>query len=174
LSDKKISPEELNFHYNREERLKSLSPEAKKQLYSTEPKRKVFVNKRLLIVMVDILLIVIAFISVSAYRSNMGKVRNIQGCNLELSGFIYDDRALISLKVDVVDHEKIPERITVRFALEDDIQEITDIIPKGEGATRIVRVEYAMNGRKEGRIMADVTLGDAEKHLEKTLSGESD
>ncbi len=94
-----IPPEDLNFHYNREDRLKQLSPETYRQLY--EPRKKVIINKRLLIVLIDILLIVVALITITAYRSSMGRAKGVAGCDLELTGFVYDGTGFLSLKLTV-------------------------------------------------------------------------
>ena len=169
-SSNQIPPEDLNFHYSRSERTGSLSDEAHRQLY--EPRKKLTINKRHMIVIIDILLVVIAFVSVNAYRSSLGTARNVAGCDLELSGFIYDQRALVSLKIQVKDPGKIPDGVTVRFSLNGREREVTDILPGTSDGIRILRAEFPMEGEEKGRITAEVTLGESSKRLEKALKSE--
>ena len=165
-----IPPEDLNFHYNREDRLKQLSAETYQQLY--EPRKKVIINKRLLIVLIDILLIVVALITVTSYRSNMGRARGVTGCDLELSGFVYDGMGFLSLKITVTDPDKAPDLMKVRFSLDEWSEEISDVIPGTLNGVRIIRAQAPVNPDSERRVMAEVFLGEEVKKLEKTISGE--
>lgn len=165
-----IPPEDLNFHYNREERTSSMSEEARRQLY--EPRKKVVINRRHMLVLIDMLLIVVALISVNAYRSGMGKARNIAGCDMELTGFIYDERALVSLKISVRNPKAVPDTVIARFTLAGEELEVREILPKGEDSVRIVRAEFPLSPDKERLVTVDVILGEKEQRLEKELTRE--
>jgi hypothetical protein len=165
-----IPPEDLNFHYNREARLKQLSSETYRQLY--EPRKKVMVNKRLLIVLIDILLIVVALITVTAYRSNMGRARGISGCDLELTGFVYDGTGFLSLKITVTNPDKAPDLVRVRFTLDQWSEEIPEVVPGIRDGVRIIRAQAPVPPDSERRVSVEVFLGEEIKKLEKTITGE--
>ena len=163
-------PEKLNFHYRREERTRRLSSAAQKQLYG--PKKRIFVNKRHLVVIIDILLIVAALIAVNAYQSGKAKGQNIAGCNVELTGFIYGDRALVSLKITVKEPDKAPDGVTARFSLAGEEREVEEILPKGGDGVRILRAEFPLPPKTERLVRAEVFLGERKKLLSRELKGE--
>lgn len=169
-SEKLIPPEELNFHYRREERTREMSKEAQRQLYG--PKKKIYINRRHLVVLLDILLIVVALFLVNAYRSGKSRARNFVGCDMELSGFVYDERALVSLKITVKEPDKVPDGVDVRFSLSGEEREVRDILPKKRDGVRILRAEFPLPQESKRLVKAGIFLGGREKLLEWELKGE--
>jgi hypothetical protein len=102
----------------------------------------------------------------------MGRARGVNGCDLELSGFVYDGAGFLSLKITVTDPEKAPDLVKVLFTLDKWSEEISDVIPGTRNGVRIIRAKAPINPDSERRVMAEVVLGEEVKKLEQTISGD--
>ncbi|MBI9103382.1 MAG: hypothetical protein JEY99_13270 [Spirochaetales bacterium] len=167
----KIPTEDLPFHYNREERLGQASEEVRNTLYA-EGKKRVILDKRLLIIMIDIVIVVIAFIGVTAYQKSLARVGNFEGVKLALVAIEYDGQILASLKVENLAETEPGRIIEAAFFLKKGEEVvISDLIPASVGGKRVLR-ETLKPESGFTSLNVRVRIGDNERILKKQISGE--
>ena len=133
-----IPPDQLPFHYDREERLKSAPDNVKNKVYS--PRKKFQVDRRLLIIMIDIVIVVIAFFGITAYQNSKSRIGNFEGLKMELTAVEYDGEVLAGLKILNIEGGEPGRIIEAVFYIEDGKEKrISDLVPPGSGSTRILR-----------------------------------
>ena len=166
-----IPPDELPFHYNREERLNQLPPEVKQRL--TGRRKKLFIERRHLIVLIDIILVLVAFGGITAYQKGKAKAADFEGCRLQVMAVVYDGKVLSSLKVTA---NRQPEpgaviRADFYFDGQNDPVTVMDLIPDRKGQSRLLRAEL-IPPEELSPLKVRVIIGENEKYLEKVIKDE--
>ena len=133
----------LHFHYDREERLKSLSKEVRGREY--EPRSIFKKNKSLIFILLDIIVIVMLFLGLSIF-GGISSSRKIQdGFSFQLKAFEYQDQVFISLKIKAR-NDLSPEENNIISAdfycgkeNSEERIEVIDLLPVKNGDERILR-----------------------------------
>ena len=109
-----IDPDNLNFHYKRDERLKTLDPSVKDKGKKGFFKK----NRQLKIILFDILIIILAAIILPPLLKSREYKNNVYGCNIRLECFMLDDSILASLIIEKKkDDPDMPEKINAVYNL---------------------------------------------------------
>ncbi len=151
-------PGEYYYHYNKEEREKNLSHEIKNR----QKRRFLQFNRSLFIIMMDIVIIVIVFIILRPFLQKEHEADVLSGYSLELKGFIFEEKAYISLKIRLVeDTDSNINIVKVIFEIEDSEEklEIIDILPQGTNAVRMIRGELPLSVKEDQTVLAVVNIG---------------
>jgi len=166
-----LPPDDLPFHYRREERVERLPEEVRERIYGT--RKRFFIEKRHLIVIIDILLVLAAFGGVTAYRNSLARDSRFAGCRIELMGVVYGEKVLSSLKMTVIDPPEPGTLMEAEFGFEGSgiTAAAADLIPSGEGETRLLRAELPLP-EELTPLTVRVRSGDEEVLLKKVLRPE--
>ena len=121
-----MKDEDLNFHYNREERIKN-APELVQQYYSGEMKmipkglfKVIFANRASKLMFFAVLLL-FAAVLMTNFLGSGDNVRLLSDCRMELRSFSFEDKVYVSLcikprKADKADKAKnVPVPVTAVF-----------------------------------------------------------
>jgi hypothetical protein len=120
---------EVRFHYNRENRVKSLSPGVLRQYEKKGPFKR---NPSLLIILLDIFILVIILYLFKPLIGPNERERNFHGFDLTVRAFEYEDRCLASLVVEARETNAGDIQGEAVFSVEGETVSIMDILP-GEG-----------------------------------------
>ncbi len=166
-----IPPEDLPFHYDREERTSQLPPRVRERLYGG-PRKKFYFDRRLLIVLIDIIIVIVAFFGITAYQNGKARISDFEGCRMELIAINYNDLVLSSLKIEVLEVPEQGRTIEAAFFLEEGKEKIIlDLIPDSPGEVRILR--ESLPPVEDSQILkVRVKIGEEVAYLEKRISGE--
>jgi hypothetical protein len=163
------NPGEMVFHYNREERIKSLSSEIRDR----KPKGILKGNRSLLILLIDILVIIILYVLLTPLLRGPGDSVVKEGYRFSLEAFVYNQECLVRVKIDLEKVEKEEEQeipphqlVNITTYIEDHnlSVETADILPQEEGDTRILRSSFDLSQIEEDgpyTITAEITLGES-------------
>lgn len=160
------NPGEMVFHYNREDRMKSLSPE----IQNRKPKSILKGNRSLIILLIDILVIIILYVILTPLLRGPGETVVQEGYRFGLEAFVYNQECLVRLKIELEKEEdevEIPphQLVNVIIFLEDHnlSDETADILPQEEGESRILRSSFDLSRIEEDgpfKVKAEITLGE--------------
>jgi len=135
-----------HFHYNREERLKSLSPEIRDRAY--KPRGIFKRNKSLIFILIDIGVILFFLFGFSIFGTIMSSRKIQEGISFQLKAFEYNEKIYVSLKIKTRQNldPQGSNIITVNFYCgkdnADESIEIVDLIPQKKGGERIIRAVF--------------------------------
>ena len=151
------SPDELQFHYSRAERLgrdEQASDEKRSGLFGRLFTR----NRSLLIVILDVLLLLLMFILLQfVFRPGMATKR-VEGYRFTITAFVFDSEVYAAVEAvarsdrDASSGEST--LVTLRFP---DGSEVTDVLPARAGESIVVRSVFANAGDDDSpRVVVDV------------------
>ena len=133
-------PQNLHFHYNKEDRISRLSNELKYPMKESFLKK----NRHLFIILIDIIVVSIVFSIVSPIIKN--KSTQLENYKLQLTGYKYDNTILISLKVNALIEKSDTNGIKIKFIINENEYNKVVIgnLPKKKGEQKIFRtnIEY--------------------------------
>lgn len=155
-------PGELYFHYNREDRLKSVRPEITSRLEGCKPKKGLFrKNRTLMIILLDVLVIILLYFILMPFLNKRAQTAELAGYEMKLRAFLYEDTTFVSLGITHTGAEGNAdgELAHVRFYLEEGENgvEVIDILPEGLEEERILRTQLE-GGKKKKRVYAEVRI----------------
>jgi hypothetical protein len=173
------NPGEMVFHYNRGDRVKSLSPEVQNR----KPKGILKGNRGLIILLIDILLIIILYVVLTPLLRGPGDSVIKDGYRFSLEAFVYKQECLVRVKVEMEEdqagkHDIPPHQlVNVLISLEDRglSEETADLLPQEEGESRTLRSSFDLSGIEEDgpfNINAIITLGENQFVLATEAEGE--
>lgn len=154
-------PGELAFHYNREERLQSLSPEVMSRLEGRKSTGLFKKNRTLMIILLDVLVIIFLYFLLMPFLNKRAQTAELAGYEMKLRAFLYENTTFVSLRITNpgTEAEEEGEMVSVRFYLEDaetDV-EVIDILPAEGEEERILRTQLE-GGKKKKRVYAEVRI----------------
>ncbi|MBN1649389.1 MAG: hypothetical protein JW874_15230 [Spirochaetales bacterium] len=166
-----IDPGNLEFHYKREEREKTLDP----SVLNRDKKIGFFKkNKQLKFILLDVVLIVLIFLILQPLIGMQKTRKNIYGCNFRLESMLYEDSILISIKVEKKDSAPdLPETVTMKIYVNNETQESASVEQKTDFSAEnrmYIRTEL-MYREKIKDIHAEIIFGDKDFRLHNTLTG---
>lgn len=130
---------EIRFHYNREERTGSgdSSGEGKPLLW------RIFrMNRSTLIILLDILVLSVVFVIFRPMLFSTDHILETDDYKVELSGFLFEDTAYVSLKVLALeDTAGGPMSMLVWSGGATEKTALSDTVPVTEGKERVMRLE---------------------------------
>lgn len=160
--DKPPADEELNFHYDRAERVKLLNKETVDRLQYSRKKRKL--TGRSLIILLDVVLLVVLVYAFGFNGRRDSDSGELGGCKVVLSSFVYDGRVLVSLKVTVEDPALAPPKATATFSYSDQTVVVTELLPLKEEGVRHLRGEFSATS--DDAVDVKLELGDEALNLD--------
>ena len=103
----KFEKNQLNFHYNREERLSMLPP----GVIKSRQKQKGFFrnNKPFTIILINVIIICLMFFGFTIYSKIASNRSSNSDFNFLLNGYIFDNNMLITLKIEKKKDSKLLE-----------------------------------------------------------------
>ncbi len=166
---------DLNFHYNREERLSmSNAPDLSRR------GRKGFLksNRSLIILLVDIALICVLFIAYRAFFFRPPYLEELSGYRLTLRGMALSDRIVASLWVESTSkQEENPsksdmERIFVRFSVgEEELRVSEKLLLARDEPLELAASLFVRDAPHVDFLRAEVQIGQRKAVLERRLEG---
>ncbi|MDC7124846.1 MAG: hypothetical protein PQJ46_04725 [Spirochaetales bacterium] len=165
-------PGDMNFHYNREEREAMLSEETKKAF-----KKSGFfsLNKRNLIILADILVIIIITMIFMPLSMTRHKNAKIDGFRATLNAYSFDGQVLVSLKVIAPEDNKEEAGIvSAKFHAgnSDEIISDMDLLPQLIEKPRILRAEFSSGEPPAKKAYADIEINGKTKNLSVNIKTE--
>ena len=121
---------QFEFHYNREERQKTLDPKIVNRQKAGFLKR----NKHLVFILIDILVIAMVWMILTPLLKNIGE-KYILGCSFKMESFQFDDKLMITIDIKIKDkNTDIPGSISARITDNNDneLKSVTDALTFGE------------------------------------------
>jgi hypothetical protein len=182
-------PGKLHYHYDREERMHSLSPSIRERMEKSDSPKKGGLkkplfrrNRSLMILLLDIIIILFLYFIILPLLGIRGgpSVEQIQDYTFELNGFVFEEKSLLSLNIERVavsekkeDGSEEGKTITVVFSVEgtEKTVEAIDVLPEEEGASRIIRASIPYNG-EEKKAFAEISFADESAVVETKLRPE--
>lgn len=167
-------PDHYDYHYDREERLSHLSPEARAQISGRSSTGIFRKNRTLSIILIDIVVIALVwFVFLPLIRT--GPSGRLEGYSFVLHSFSYGGRALISLKA-VKDDQKagLPPSYSAAFGLSSSNRsvEMQGGLPMKVHQTTTLRTSLPLSG-KTNAVVCTVVLGGKKLKLKARLQPES-
>ena len=182
-------PGKLHYHYDREERMHSLSPSIIERMEKKDSsgkgglKKPLFRrNRSLMILLLDIIIILFLYFLILPLLAIRGgpPVEQIEHSPFELNGFVFEEKSLLSLNIERVavsekteDADEEGKTITVVFSVEGTEKTVKaiDVLPEEEGSSRIIRASIPYNG-EEKKAFAEISFGDETSVVETKLRPE--
>jgi flagellar basal body-associated protein FliL len=172
-------PGKYHYHYDREERIRRLSSHIRER--ETEPSgmfKKGFFkrNRSLLLILIDILIIVLIAVIVIPFVGNTAKsTASADGYYYSLRGFVFEEKAFLSLKVEAQQDapERAEEVVRAIFTLEHSHRQVetVDVLPIGKGEERLIRATIPFSGESTTAYVA-IRHDSSEITLETELTPE--
>lgn len=166
------SSDHLHFHYDKEERIQSLSPHIRDR--SSEKLGLFKRNRSLFIILIDVLIIVLIIVVVLPFVGGKEHTTVIEGYTFTLSGFIFEDSSLFNLHIlsekESASTSNDNRVITVTFSIEgtEEQRKVTDLLPVSQ-KERIIRGRIPYNGAGK-QATALIRFDQTEFTLTTTLS----
>ena len=165
-----IDTDNLNFHYDREERLKTLDPAIR-----DKDKRGFFKkNRQMKIILLDIIIIVLAAVILPPILKSRTYKNNVYGCNIRIECFLLEDTVLASLIIEKKhDDPEMPDQISAVFSEKNsDYQEsVTESVVFSPDSSKLyIRAELDLSGDAES-ITADISFGEKKFRLLSGIKG---
>ncbi len=163
----------FNYHYNREERLKTLSCEVK------DRKRTGFLkgNKALIILLLDIVLIVIITVFIFPFINSISNAGHINGCSVLIKGFKFDGKTYLSVKIKRREERKENDSrgVKIEFYYEDSkiLKLIHEVFPAKKNVERIFHYEIDNKNDLE-TIFAKISAGSGVIKIKTVLKKDLD
>ncbi len=144
-------PDQVRFHYNREERRQNLSHYTRN--LGRKPKGILRGNRSLGILLVDILVIILIYVIFSFFGGITSTSKINSGYTLGFNGFSYDDKIYLSLRITARRNQESLDNkmIEAVFSLGRQGDELTvmEILPEEKGDSRVLRAVFDTDdGRK--------------------------
>lgn len=163
-------PDNLNFHYNRDERLKTLDSAVRDR-----DKRGFFKkNKQLKIILIDILIIVLAAVILPPLLKSRTYKNNVYGCNIRFECFMLENSVLASLIIEKKkDDKELPEMINAVYSLKDsDFKKSVSqsVVFDDENSKIYIRTDLEIPEDSDS-VTADIIFGDREFRLLSGIKG---
>jgi len=158
ISIKKSAEKEIIYHYNREERLKRL------KLKSELHVKKGFFrkNKVLIIIIIDIFLLIIVFLSFRFLFHNIQAQKTTSGYTYTLSSFLINDKAFSKVKIKRTHktNNKNPIKAKVRFYQEKGNSVVKEVfLPEKSGESIDISATFVIL-QDNNEIHAEVSIKD--------------
>jgi hypothetical protein len=151
--------QDLNFHYNREDRFKLAG-----KRYGEPSEQGFFVRYRsLLIVFLDIVLVSIIFLVFFVFLRPDPATAEMEGYRFRLRAVMLANDIWITVSVDAVSEITMGETI---FTVNDGIEEtITELLPRENASTRYVRIQRSVGENEPVPSEVTVQIGVGEKEV---------
>lgn len=165
-----IDPENLNFHYKREDRLKTLDPSVKNEGKPGFFKK----NRQLKIILLDILIIVLASIILPPLLKSRSYKNNVYGCNIRFECFMLSESVLATLIFE--DRKEDPDRpdnVDIVFTVKDTDFEYTmtePVIFSPTNSKTYIRTELDLPG-EASTVFAEINFGEKKFKLQSGIKG---
>ena len=168
-------PGQLHFHYNREERYSTLSPD----VVDRDSKRRGSFrkNRPLVILLLDVLLVIVLYFIISPMLRRYAASTDINGYELQMRAFLFEESTFVSVQIEADAPVKETEQnlVTIQFTLEEEevTEELIDVLPAAEGESRMYRARLP-GGKGKKNAYADVRIGDSSATLKAEIIPEQD
>lgn len=167
-------PDNLNFHYSREERYDLLS-ETERAKFTSDEKGFFKKNRSAKFIITDIIIIVLFFGGWQIYSKFINCCTELAGCSFELTGFAYDGKIMAALyaerKNKAGDGE---EKAEITFISGNEKMRIFAILPEDQGESEIFRSSLALPSRTADKyeLKAEIATEKERKTIAISVKGE--
>ena len=158
-------PDEVHFHYNREERETGLSEFAKRNLHTKGFFRR---NRSLVITLIDLSVLVLLFFIIFFYLKITGvSSSGIEGISLETDAYLLGNRVYVTMVFERTEADGPTGAIRVFFrALPSDSREdVSGVLPSFIGEVRTIRAAMTAE-ESEVKVFATVDFETGSKVYE--------
>ena len=137
MKEESRDPEELYFHYDREERMAGLPSHVGRKSGKGIFRR----NRSLLITLIDVVFLVILVVVFSVVIRLRGDTSLVPGYTVTARAVAFEERVLVSVKVVARTDDANDERLRMQIAYKESPTrvEIDGYLPNGRGAEQVYR-----------------------------------
>ena len=168
-SEETREPGKLHFHYDREQRRRSLPERIR------EPRPRGFLrgNRSLVITLIDLFVIAVLFVIVWFFLRSGNRSDTLEGYHFDLRAVAYDDRVFVTLTIDPRENDLDGGLVQANLRYEEGGIKLTlsDVLPVSEEGNRNLRASIPLDPEAE-KIYADLFIAETSLTIQAKIDRE--